>query len=164
MPLMFRVYHITTLGILRSFLSHTLNLYLIYIIVSSVNKIKVFSRIIVFAFSCMCGVQQIIVFLVVYAVCSRSLCFQLYVWCVVDHCVSSCVCGVQQIIVFSLLFYIFGPLCCLSVDIQLLITPLEYSNFISTVGHILVLIFYYKHYSTDVHIQIILSSGFWCNI
>ena len=77
-------------------------------------------------------------FLVVCVVCSRSL--------------------------FSLLFYIFGPLCCLSVDIQFLITPLEYSNFISTVGHILVLIFYYKHYSTDGHMQIILSSGLWCNI
>ena len=56
MPLMFRVYYNTALGILRSFLSHTLSLYLIYIIVSSVNKIRVFSRIIVFAFSCMCGV------------------------------------------------------------------------------------------------------------
>ena len=56
MLLMFRVYHTTTLGILRSFLSHTLGLYLIYIIVSSVNKIRVFSRIIVFVFSGMCGV------------------------------------------------------------------------------------------------------------
>ena len=42
MPLMFRVYHNTTLRILRSFLSHTLSRYLIYIIVSSVNKIIFF--------------------------------------------------------------------------------------------------------------------------